>query len=241
MLNAKSVLLNLAFVAIGALAASGCWNNLDYGNPAFRCVPADLTDACPDGYTCCSDDPATAGGKLPAYRMGQESDSKFGVPLFSNNNNPLGTQGMCTDVTEIVNGLPANGCPVPCNPTWAPADIATVCGGVACCQTEELDPMRDCVVDPMTNRWRAVTGADIGVVMGENWGNAHATNQDPNASGCFAFAGTMDFTNPVLADCVAQLSVANQRGFCNAGCPCVEDRCELLNPDAVPKCGVPTG
>lgn len=237
MLTAKSFVMNLALVALGALAAAGCWRDVDqlgYGNPAFRCAPNDAEDACPDGYTCCSDDPATVGGKLPAYRAGQASDPDFGVALFSDNNNPLGNQGLCTDISQIVNPL-NNGCPVPCNPTWEPGQISEVCGGAVCCQTEELDPMKDCVLDPVTSRWRAVSGKDVPGLT--QWGNAHATNQDPNATGCQMFAGTADFANATLADCVSQLSVANQRGFCNAVCPCVEDRCELLNPGAAPKCG----
>lgn len=229
--TAKSSLINLVLVAFGALASSGCWNNLDYGNPAFRCSPSQVADACPDDYTCCSDDPAAVGGNLPAFRG--ETDPKYGMPIFSNNNNPLGTQGMCTDVTEIVNGLPANGCPVPCNPTWAPGDIAVICGGVQCCQTEPL-AAEDCIQDPADgNRWRAVRGSDI---LGglTTWGSRHATNQDPDAKGCLFFSG-QPIDNPVTQDCLAQLSVADQRGFCNTTCPCVEDTCAMLNGEP-PKC-----
>ena len=38
-------------------------------------------------------------------------------------------------------------------------------------------------------------------------------------------------------ECYAQLTAANQRGFCDSrACSCIEDACELLNPDPVLRC-----
>ena len=94
-----------------------------------------------------------------------------------------------------------------------------------------------------TGLWRAVTGADIFAQPAlTGWGPGHSTNQDPDALGCATFAGTNSGADPTYVDCLNQLSVANQRGFCNATCPCVEDLCALKNPGAVPTCGaVPAG
>ncbi len=230
----RSALFHAAIFAIGAVTAIACFQGDDYGNPAFRCAPSEGEAACPDSYACCSDDPAAQGGKLPAYR-GVAASATLGAPIFAENNNPLSSQGMCVQTAAVANPL-ANGCPVACNPTWAAEDISNICGGAACCQTEELDD-KDCIQDPNTGVWRAVTGADI-LTGVSTWGNKHGTNQDPEAKGCAAFAMTSDGADPTFQDCLSQLSVANQRGFCNATCPCVEDTCALKNPGAVPKCGV---
>jgi len=224
--------------AFGAVTAVACFGEGDLGNPAFRCAPNDGGD-CPDSYTCCSDDPAAQEGKLPAYR-GKAVNETYGTAIFSEMNNSLSAQGMCVNTGDVDNGL-LNACPVACNPTWATDDINDICGGASCCQTQELDADKDCVVDPMSGRWRAVTGADIFAGL-TGWGPTHETNQDPDATGCGLFAGVSDTSNPTYADCLTQLNVANQRGFCNATCPCIEDVCELKNPDAVPKCtAVPAG
>ena len=228
----RSALFHAAIFAIGAVTAVACFQGEDFGNPAFRCAPSDGADACPDSYTCCSDDPAAQGGKLPAYR-GVATSATFGTPIFSENNNPISSQGMCVQASAIANPL-TNGCPVACNPTWSAADIDTVCGGVSCCQTEEVDPEKDCFQGG-DGVWRAFTGADI-LTGATGWGNKLATNQDPSAMGCATFAGNADVNDPTFADCLNQLSVANQRGFCNDTCPCVEDLCALKNPGAVPKC-----
>ncbi|MCA9635917.1 MAG: hypothetical protein KC420_07805 [Myxococcales bacterium] len=228
----RSALIHAAIFAVGAVTAIACYQ-ADYGNPAFRCAPVDGADSCPEDYTCCSDDPAAQNGLLPAYR-GTPPNDTYGVAIFSEMNNALSAQGMCVQLSGIANPL-LNGCPVPCNPTWSTGDISTVCGGVQCCQTEQVNPDKDCIVDPMTGRWRAVTGADILAGL-TSWGGLHETNQDPKATGCGLFAGTTDAGNPTFADCLDQLGVANQRGFCNANCPCVEDLCERKNPDSVPKC-----
>jgi hypothetical protein len=52
----------------------------------------------------------------------------------------------------------------------------------------------------------------------------------------FAAGGTGTPNKDILADCYDQLSVANQRGFCYAQCPCIEDKCDQKNPGFVPKC-----
>lgn len=66
----------------------------------------------------------------------------------------------------------------------------------------------------------------------------HTTNQDPAGESCNTFAtvdGILD--EDVLADCDAQLSVADQRGFCYRSCPCEEDLCAAKNPGYVSRCG----
>ena len=234
----RSVLFHAAIFAFGAVTAVACFGGDDFGNPAFRCAPSDGADACPDSYACCSDDPAAQEGKLPAYRNSAANDT-HGTPLFSEMNNVLSSQGMCVQTEAVGNPL-LNGCPVACNPTWSASQITDICGGVACCQTEQVNPDKDCIQDAGTDLWRAVTGADV-VTGSTGWGGKHETNQDPEAAGCAIFAGTNDFGNPTYKDCLAQLTVANQRGFCTATCPCIEDLCELKNGTA-PKCSaMPAG
>lgn len=186
---------------------------------------------CGEGLRCCSDDPAATEGLLPAYR-GMLLDASHGVPIFSETNNVLSYTGVCVP-DEIVNPL-LNGCATPCNPRWHPDEVNEVCMGGNCCQTALLGP-KDCVLDPNTGRWRTLTGADILAGL-TNWASAVSTPQDPTASSCQIFAGTNDANNELYADCIAQLTVADRRGLCAVACPCVEDTCELLNPDAVPRC-----
>jgi len=204
-------------------------------NPSGFCSPfAQDPAACPTDYVCCSDDPATTQGRLPNY-FGQAIDETFGEPIFSGDRNALSHSGQCVDL-GFASPL-ANGCPVPCNPTWTQAQVATICGvGLSCCAFRTVDPDRDCVLDPQTSRWRSVRGSDIGGLS--KWGSAHSTNQDPLGESCIAFA-TVDGV-PVkerLDDCFDQLSVADQRGFCYQGCACAEDLCDMKNPDWVPRCG----
>jgi hypothetical protein len=102
---------------------------------------------------------------------------------------------------------------------------------------QELDPAKDCVMDSGTGLWRAVTGADIPKLS--TWGDKHTTNQDPQGTSCTLFAtggGTMPKDDAALADCYAQLTVADQRGFCYKSCPCIEDVCAMKNPGYVSPC-----
>ncbi|MEX1369011.1 MAG: hypothetical protein AB1Z98_38145 [Nannocystaceae bacterium] len=190
-----------------------------------------------NGYRCCSDDPAAAGNGLPAY----EGRGIAGAPpYFADANNDVGRSGLCVDVSQVagqgLQGTAAIDCPIPCNPTWGSADIATVCGPARqCCQTQELQPA-DCVEDPDTGRFRPVTGDDIGLLT--QWGLAdHATHQDPNGDGCLALAGG-DVTSMAFQECARSLSVADQRGVCmqlapGQSCPHAQssyvDACEALN------------
>lgn len=227
----KTALTYAALFCVGAVTSVACFEP-DLQIPSFRCNPARAfaqgDNGCPGDELCCSDDPATAGGKVPAYHPGQTGD-RYGVPLFSANNNPLSTEGMC--VTPIGDSPLGNGCPVPCNPTWDQATINEVCQGAQCCQTQELDPVKDCIM--VDGRWRAVTGADALAGL-TPWGDAHSTNQDPVAAGCTVYANG---DQKAQRDCIGQLSVANQRGFCYwLGCPCIEDVCEQKNSDYVPRC-----
>lgn len=193
-------------------------------------------------WTCCSDDPAAEGGAPPNYV--QKNISGGATPYFSGVNNDQSTSGMCVRTNDIPagSGLLENeafNCPIPCNPTWERDATDAVCGpSRVCCQTRELQAA-DCVQDESADGFRPVTGADIGSLT--NWSAAeHATHQDPSGRSCSeaAIAAGADpasvQTSPVFLDCVAQLSVANQRGFCLAlG---VGQACPLDRPDYVDAC-----
>lgn len=237
----RLVLLNGAAMGLGAIVATSCIE-VEYPLVAFRCNPKQESN-CPDTHFCCSDDPAAVGGDKPNYVGKGISDGA--MPYFSGDSNGLGVSGMCVRTGDIVGQglmeLPAINCPIPCNPTWDDEWIDDVCGpSRVCCQTVELEA-KDCVVDPGTSMYRPVTGDDIGVLSA--WKPAdHATHQDPNGSSCLAIAGG-DANSDTFTDCVRQLSVADQRGFCmalNGGiCPTKQvgyvDACTAANG------GVPAG
>ena len=233
---------------LGSVVGVACLDNDRYPTVAFRCNPR-LPDNCPEAYFCCSDDPAAEGGALPAYEG--KNIPGGATPYFSGVNNALGVSGMCVQRDNVPLGaglqdVAALHCPVPCNPTWDPADIEAVCGtGRSCCQTVQLQEA-DCVRDPVDGTFRPVTGHDIGEPTDfgplTDWsGNAHATHQDPSGTACRAIAGNPSdselATNAVYLDCVSTLTVANQRGFClDLGgdvCPVQRpgyiDACEQLN------------
>lgn len=238
-----SNVLVLSIVGLWAGAWIGVSCTVDYPTVAFRCNPQQA-DNCPQTHFCCSDDPSAEGGGLPAF-IGQDI-SGAQAPYFAGSNNALGTQGMCVR-TEDLSGAAAlaepaaAGCPIPCNPTWAADEIATVCGASRqCCQTVPLEPA-DCVLDDGV--WRAVRGSDIGETTESGtpvttWLPAdHATHQDPRGNACLRIAMN-DAESEVFADCVGQLSVADQRGFClglgaDQACPTADptftDACAALN------------
>lgn len=240
--------LNGIAIGLGASVATSCIG-VNYPTVAFRCNPRQQ-DNCPDSHFCCSDDPAAEGGALPAY---EGKGISGGVPFFSGPNNALGTSGLCVNRDDIPFGSglqepAAANCPIPCNPTWEAGDITAVCGdGRVCCQTVEMEQL-DCIVDPGDGSYRPVTGNDIGetydngAVITDWSAGAHATHQDPSGFGCMGFAGNPPQAelagNPVWQDCVANLTVANQRGFCMAlgpgqTCPVAQpgfiDACTALN------------
>jgi hypothetical protein len=235
--------IGLGVAVSGACALDGFGG---YPTVAFRCDPSE-PDNCPDHYFCCSDDPSAEGGALPAY---EGKGTTGATPYFSGVNNALSIRGMCIDRDDIPFGsglreAAAFGCPTPCNPTWSAADVAAVCGeSRACCQTVELDAS-DCVLDPDDGTtFRPVTGADIGATYDNgtavtDWApGTHATHQDPGGVACRAIAGDPSDaelrTDPTWLDCVAQLTVANERGFCMqlaAG-----DVCPTAQPDYVDAC-----
>lgn len=201
------------------------------GAHAGPCKPIEGND-CPTGHVCCSDDPATVQGLLPNYFNKGVVDDQIGTPLFSDANNDRSYWGYCIDTSEFVSPL-GNGCPVPCNPTWTSEQNSTICGGSRCCPFTAVDPAKDCVVDPDSGRWRTVRGADfLNELTG--WGNGHTTHQDPFLESCELLA---DGDEDARVDCIRQLGVADQRGYCFAlDCPCVEDVCDQKNPDYVPRC-----
>jgi hypothetical protein len=197
------------------------------GFPVMACNPRTSGEAF--GYQCCSTDPTTADGSLPAYEGKPVADGS--AAIYADAANGAGTWGMCVRTTDIPPGsgllaAAANNCPIPCNPTWSDEDVTTVCGaGRVCCQTTELGE-NDCVQE--NGVWRAVTGEDIGnggVVPTTNWNNAaHDTHQDPNGTVCAALAS--DPQSVEFRACIEGLSVANQRGFCmslGAGQSCPAD------------------
>ncbi len=207
-------------------------------NPAGLCNP-NADTVCPTDYICCSDDPATTEGRVPNYFNPQVLDEKYGSPIFSGNNNPLSHWGQCVEVGGFASPF-ASGCPVPCNPTWDPGTLAEICGTAVCCPFTMLDPNKDCVIDPQSGMWRAVTGHDIPALT--NWGGMHTTNQDPVGASCTIFAsGGGPLNQAAFDDCIAQLTVADQRGFCYdpAMCPCYEDLCAMKNPGYVLRCPSP--
>jgi hypothetical protein len=209
----RLVLVNGAAMGLGAIVATSCIG-VDYPLVAFRCNPQQENN-CPDTHFCCSDDPAAVGGAKPNYAGKNIPDGA--MPYFSGDQNPLGTSGMCVRVDDIAGqGLievGAANCPIPCNPTWDPAWIDDVCGSArVCCQTVELES-KDCTLED--GMYRPVTGEDIISGVSAWRPSDHATHQDPNGTSCQAFAGG-DTGSSVFRDCVAQLSVANQRGFCMA-------------------------
>lgn len=235
----KTALTYVAIFAVGAVTSVSCFEP-EFGNPSFRCSPADK-DACPEDQKCCSDDPAATEGRLPNYFMMNTANERYGPPIFSGNNNPLSTSGACVETGGFTSPFP-NGCPVPCNPTWDEGTLAEFCGTSKCCQMEELDPTKDCILDPGTNLWRAIDGGDIPELT--NWGNVHATNQDPVGANCMIFAsGGGTLNQEAFDDCIAQLTVANQRGFCYdpTKCPCIEDVCAMKNPGYAFKCAAAPG
>lgn len=224
----------------------------DYREISFRCSPQAGEPTCPDGYQCCSDDPAAVGGALPGY-LGRSGSA---TPYFSGINNALSSTGLCIEHGTLAPGQglaepQAAGCPVPCNPSWSADEVAQVCGAASiCCQTVEMGPL-DCVLDD--DCWRPARGGDIFSpnVQG-SWGQGpdpwaaatHDTHQDPGGGGCRAFA-----QGDALAeqDCFMQLSVADQRGVCLGlspdvqGCPLTDpayvDACEQLNVREGRACG----
>jgi hypothetical protein len=167
---------------------------------------------------CCADDPAAVGGELPASgSCVRTADISFGSGLVR---------------AEV------ESCPIPCNPTWDAGSIAAVCGASrVCCQTQELQP-KDCILDG--DAWRPVAGADI--PAHSDWTpDSHETHQDPSGTGCTTFAGGQDAS--AFEDCVRQLSVADQRGYCmalqpNEFCPHTDasyiDACTQINMGLIP-------
>ncbi len=252
----KSAFLYAGAFATAATFATAC--DPSYGITAFRCDPSN--PACPTKYgsgtyVCCSDDPAaididTLDSALPTYGGGT------GIPLFSSATNSLSSSGFCIDTTQVpldaAVGEPGDGtaCPKPCNPTWAPADITTVCGaGTSCCASVEIQEL-DCGFDTSLGDagcWRPVTGGDImglGGVDASDWSSSdHATHQDPGGGGCEQFVtangAALMMAGVSLQDaqiaCFRQLTVANQRGFCQGPMDCplanpaYRDACEQRN------------
>lgn len=220
--SALAVSLGLAVVA-----ASGC--QVTYGATTFRCNPK-ANDSCPEGYQCCSDDPAEVSG----------------TKLFSDQNNDFSSSGMCVDA-GVSAGLP-NGCPVPCNPRWTNTQIEAVCGDSSqalCCQTTELEP-EDCIYDVGLACFRPVNGFDtaevpscpVAMLQGTlqaagyspelarcntGWGRSdHITHQDPGVGGGGSSCRFFESQGLDFAACVQALTVADQRGYCLQKSPTVQ-------------------
>lgn len=254
----KTATLFASTFATAALFATAC--DPSYGITTFRCDPS--SPDCPTKYgtgtyVCCSDDPAAleltggaATGALPSYGGGP------GIPLFAAANNNLSSSGFCIDTSQVpidagIQDVGAGqGCPLPCNPTWSNEDISAVCGnGTSCCATVEIQDI-DCGFDPALGDagcWRPVTGNDIqglgGIGVSDWSASDHATHQDPAGKGCQAFvtsaasqisaAGVSP--SDALEGCFRQLTVANQRGYCQGPMECplanpaYRDACEQKN------------
>lgn len=206
----------------------------DFGFPEMHCSPRSSGQG---SHKCCSDDPASVGGGRPSFMAIGNSGSA--TPYFAGVNNQNGSSGMCVQPGQLtaahrMTEAEADGCPVPCNPTWPDADVVAVCGPeLSCCQTRVLAPA-DCVLDG--DVWRPALGTDI--VAGRSTWQRHVSHQDPTGERCAAYEEGEQFT-----DCLAQLSVADQRGFCMpipAGetCPHADpafvDACEQINLGLIP-------
>jgi hypothetical protein len=222
------------------------------GNPIGDvCDPSSDTACELVGGICCSDDPAAlllqdlAAQVTPQY----EGIGGEGMPLYSAFNNPLSRWGWCmAPAADGLSEVYAQGCPVPCNPTWDASDIDEICGpSRVCCQTIELEP-EDCVLDPDAGSfgcWRPVTGNDImglGGLDATNWAStAHATHQDPSGLGCETFTSSIPSAllddnglaqQDVLIACYRRLGVADVRGLCLPN----STVCPFADPDYVDAC-----
>lgn len=253
-----------AAFAAAALLAFAC--DSSFPEPPGRCQPNQPNQCqASDGerYVCCSDDPAALdlanldALALPAYVGGGGA----GAPLFSSARNASSSSGMCVLEGAVPPAVAledpaANGCPIPCNPTWSNQELALICGpNTICCQTVELEAS-DCVLDPALGSdgcWRPARGEDIvglGGLEATRWTAAeHASLQDPGGLGCEDFvAGLSDAEldaaavdrDEVMAACLRRLGVGNLRGFCLGGadvnvCPEAQpgyrDACEQRNDD----------
>jgi len=90
---------------------------------------------------------------------------------------------------------------------------------------------KDCVQEP-SGQWRPVTGEDIPELT--SWAeDSHDTHQDPGGVGCLELAGN-DHNDPLYADCIDQLTVANQRGYCMSLAP--GELCPAAEPDYIDAC-----
>lgn len=234
------------FLGAGLLATA-C--DPSYNITSFRCDPGDGN--CPSDkygtgtYVCCSDDPAALDVDAPTEPVlpGYAGGKGTGTPLFSGPNNHLSKSGFCIDTSKvpldaaIADPGTGQGCPLPCNPTWASADITAICGpGTVCCQSQELGEA-DCALDPELGDngcYRPVRGNDITGFGGLNvssWNPAaHETHQDPNGRGCQAFITGVGGDQVALEECFRRLSVADQRGFCQS------DSCGLDDPTYLSPC-----
>jgi hypothetical protein len=169
---------------------------------------------------------------------------EYGTPIFSGNNNPLSTSGMCVETGGFTSPFP-NGCPVPCDPTWDAVDAAEICGTTSkCCQMQELDATKDCVLDPATTsgaRSPAPTFLQARP-RGARCTRPTRTRSAPTAC-CSRRAAAAPVAMEAFDDCLDQLTVADQRGFCYDPnkCPCIEDVCAMKNPGYALKCAAAPG
>lgn len=247
----------LAFLAAAGGITLACVD-VAYPDKAFRCNPSGPSPICPDGFFCCSDDPASLtiddddkasdASALPAFGDKEADGKSFADPLFAGENNNKSNSGMCvklnTDPLTLEEGVAA-GCPIPCNPKWSYEQIEEVCGvpKAACCQTAELHES-DCVADKKGCK-RPARGQDVFVSKVTDWaGEAHRTHQDPGGQQC---AQMFDKKSSAFRACIYRLSVADQRGFCvapiddgsgkkkRAQCPLsrddYQDACQRINAD----------
>ncbi len=247
-------LLYSTVFTVAAVLSASCID-VEYPTAAFQCDPHQK-DPCPSSgsrsWTCCSDDPASAPGRLPDFNNSHDG-GRYGEPLFSGSRNSYSRSGICLDVSQIAGGLlntGAVGCPIPCNPTWKRADVDDVCGDSGfCCQTVEITE-NDCVL--VDGCYVPASGEHIGsgdedfktannFPTGDPWAAAtHDTHQDPGGTGCAEIASTTDDFS--VKDCYEKLSVANQRGFCftNAcnldAVSDYQDACERLNAESGLSC-----
>lgn len=234
--------LSVALLA-DALGCGGLGDCEDLRRPSIAtaflepCDPRGFTAGRRDDYLCCSDDPSAADGLVPDYESLALPDGVGSSPLFAGDRASWSAWGQCTIKGFEERNSDLGGCPRPCNPRWSAERIALVCQrpGDLCCPTIPTQAT-DCVF--VDGRWRAIRGSDL--ASPEAWiVDEPGTRQDPALDGCGDWA-TVDGRHDVsrFADCVKQLSAADQRGFCvpdtEGSCPGSEaietvDPCEARN------------
>src|SRR5687768_17066838 len=93
----RFVVVNGLALGLGAAVATSCIK-VNCPTVAFRCNLRQ-PDNCRESQFCCSDDPSTADGDLPAF-TGKMIGGETSPPLYADDANRSGTSGMCVNRDE---------------------------------------------------------------------------------------------------------------------------------------------